>query len=335
MVCAMRILERHPQDAVTKVRRAFLRERTGGGSIIDEPVVGRDARAILSWVVVNHPLSIEIARVWVPCALIKDDRHAFVRVYQKYGSMSSSAPGRNVPWPIAVSFLIQPLAEQFALPEVYAMADPLRRAFPNNRHVEAKIRQSLQILRDRGDIAFEGAGRYRKLRPAARPSVRINFGEAAIYASRSQVARVAIETWAARNVLCWRCNGALIPAPPNTHLLDAICVNGKHEVQVKAFSGIAGDKITGAAFEPIRKRLFEGVLPDYLLISYDRPREVVVLAEYIDGETIVRERIVRRRPLSVTARRAGWVGAVIDLQDLDRKVVVGPSFAPELKSWWE
>ncbi len=215
------------------------------------------------------------------------------------------------------------------------MADPLRRAFPNNRHVEAKIRQSLQILRDRDEIAFEGAGRYRKLRDAPRRSVRVDFAEAARYTSNSQVARVAIETWAARNVLCWRCNGALIPAPPNTHLLDAICANGEHEVQIKAFAGIAGDRIAGAAFEPIRKRLDDGALPDYLLVSYDRPREVVVLAEYVDGEAIVRERVVGRRPLAATARRAGWVGAVIDLQDLERKVVVGPSFAPEIVSWPE
>ena len=247
--------------------------------------------------------------------------------------MSSSVAGNNVPWPIAVSFLIQPLPENFSLPDVYAMAEPLRRAFPNNRHVEAKIRQSLQILRDRNEIAFEGAGRYRKLRAAPRRSVRIDFGEAARYASRSQVARVAIETWAARNVVCWRCSGALIPAPPNAHLLDAICANGAHEVQIKAFSGIAGDHITGAAFEPIRKRLVEAALPDYLLISYDRPREVVVLAEYVDGETIVQERVASRRPLAATARRAGWVGSVIDLENLERKIVVGPSFTSEFTSW--
>jgi hypothetical protein len=249
--------------------------------------------------------------------------------------MSSSAADKNVPWPIAVSFLIQPLPEQFSLAEVYAMADPLRRAFPNNRHVEAKIRQSLQILRDREEFAFEGAGRYRKLRDAPRRSVRVDFGEAARYTSRSQVARVAIETWAARNVLCWRCNGALIPAPPNAHLLDAICSSGEHEVQIKAFAGLAGARVTGAAFEPIRKRLSEGALPDYLLISYDRPREVVVLAEYVDGEAIVSDRVSGRRPLAATAQRAGWIGTVIDLQDLKRTVVVGPSFAPEIQSWPE
>jgi hypothetical protein len=58
---------------------------------------------------------------------------------------------------VALSFLIRPLPPEFSLPEVYAIADPLRKAFPNNKHVEAKIRQSLQILRDRGEVA-RGAG---------------------------------------------------------------------------------------------------------------------------------------------------------------------------------
>ncbi len=66
----------------------------------------------------------------------------------------------QVPWPIAVSFLIRPLDESFTLPEVYAIVEPLRRSFPNNRHVEAKIRQSLQILRDRGRL--DESGRYRR-----------------------------------------------------------------------------------------------------------------------------------------------------------------------------
>ncbi len=239
----------------------------------------------------------------------------------------------NVPWPVAVSFLIQPLGDEFELHDVYALADPLRRAFPNNRHVEAKIRQSLQILRDRGDIAFEGAGHYRKLMPAARRSVRIDFAEAARYAARAQIARVAIETWAARNVLCWRCSGALLPAPPNTKLLDAVCVDGRHEVQVKAIAGIAGPTVTGAAFGPIASRLAGGVLPDYLLISYDRDRAVVVLAEYVDGAALVSERILKRRPLAASARRAGWVGASIDLRGVERHVVVGPSFDSDLRVW--
>jgi hypothetical protein len=239
----------------------------------------------------------------------------------------------RVPWPVAVSFLIRPLDESFTLPEVYALADPLRLAFPDNKHVEAKIRQSLQVLRDRGRIAFEGGGRYRKLLPDVKRSVRLDFREAAQYASRSQIARVAVEAWAATNVTCWRCASPLLLVPANTKLLDAVCRRHSHEVQIKAVAGLAQDNIVAAAYGPIAERLSIRAMPDYLVVSYDRLRSLVVLAEFIDGTSIVQERIRARTPLTATARRAGWIGATIDLADVERQVVVGPSFQPELTAW--
>ena len=50
---------------------------------------------------------------------------------------------------------------EFSLPEVYAHADALARLHPDNRHVNDKIRQQLQILRDMGIIKFQGRGQYR------------------------------------------------------------------------------------------------------------------------------------------------------------------------------
>lgn len=247
--------------------------------------------------------------------------------------MPSDRGGTNVPWPVAVSFLIRPLPETFSLPEVYAIADPLQKAFPNNRHVEAKIRQSLQILRDRGQIAFEGGGRYRKLQPEARRSVRLDFREAARYTSASQVARVAVEAWVATNVECWRCQSSLFLVPPNTKLMDAVCRHSGHEVQVKAIAGVAKDLLSAAAFGPMAERLEERALPDYLVVSYDRSRSVVVLAEFIDGVALAADRLKARTPLREGARRAGWVGATINLGGLERRVVVGPSFEPEVRTW--
>jgi hypothetical protein len=234
---------------------------------------------------------------------------------------------------VAVSFLIRPLPDAFSLPEVYAIADPLRKAFPNNNHVDAKIRQSLQILRDRGEIVFEGAGRYRKLRAVERRSVRIDFSEAARYASRSQIARVAIEAWVGHNIDCWRCGSSLLFVPPNTRLMDAVCRQTGHEVQVKAVSGIASDRLSAAAYGPMVQRLAEGALPDYLIVSYDRPRSVVLLAEFIDGSALVSGRLRARNPLGEGARRAGWIGASIDLGGLERHAIVGPAFEPEVTSW--
>jgi hypothetical protein len=247
--------------------------------------------------------------------------------------MAAEQGGRNVPWPVAVSFLIQPLPEVFSLPEVYAIAEPVRKAFPNNHHVNAKIRQSLQILRDRGEIAFDGGGQYRKVRATPPKSVRLDFGEAAGYASRAQVARVAVEAWVGRNIDCWRCGSALLLVPPNTQLMDAVCRDAGHEVQVKAISGIADDRLTGAAFSPMARRLVERTLPDYLLVSYDRPRSVVLLAEFVDGKRLTGDRVTARPPLRAGARRAGWVGATIDVSGLERRVIGGPSFEPEITSW--
>lgn len=49
----------------------------------------------------------------------------------------------------------------FTLEEMYGFAEPLATIYPNNRHIRDKIRQQLQVLRDRGYLHFEGAGRYR------------------------------------------------------------------------------------------------------------------------------------------------------------------------------
>ena len=65
----------------------------------------------------------------------------------------SSESGRNVPWAVAVSFLIRPLPDVFSLPEVYAVADPLRKAFPNNQHVEAPPRPRRHRLRGQGTLS--------------------------------------------------------------------------------------------------------------------------------------------------------------------------------------
>lgn len=45
--------------------------------------------------------------------------------------------------------------------EVYTFEDGLRDKYSSNRHVKDKIRQQLQILRDRKYIQFIGRSEYR------------------------------------------------------------------------------------------------------------------------------------------------------------------------------
>ena len=81
------------------------------------------------------------------------------------------------------------------------------------------------------------------------------------------------------------------------------------------------------------ERLAAGRLPDYLIVSYDRLRATVVLAEFIDGLAIDSARLRARKALGEGARRAGWIGATIDLTGVERMMVVGPSLQPEVMRW--
>lgn len=53
--------------------------------------------------------------------------------------------------------------KEFSLGDVYSFAELLQHKHINNGNIEAKIRQQLQILRDKGFIEFLGRGQYRKL----------------------------------------------------------------------------------------------------------------------------------------------------------------------------
>ena len=55
---------------------------------------------------------------------------------------------------------------EFDLDEVYAFEAKLSALYPNNQHVKQKIRQQLQVLRDRGYLDFIGGGHYRLKMPA-------------------------------------------------------------------------------------------------------------------------------------------------------------------------
>jgi type II restriction enzyme len=67
-------------------------------------------------------------------------------------------------WTIEVLRIVERIqSRRFSLSEVYAFEDELKGKFPTNRFVRDKIRQQLQVLRDRGIVEFLAKGQYRKL----------------------------------------------------------------------------------------------------------------------------------------------------------------------------
>jgi type II restriction enzyme len=64
-------------------------------------------------------------------------------------------------WLVATMNCLRRLGRrEFSLREAYEFEEKLRKQFPNNRHIRAKIRQQLQLLRDRGWLEFKGRGSY-------------------------------------------------------------------------------------------------------------------------------------------------------------------------------
>ena len=59
-------------------------------------------------------------------------------------------------------FIIESLHKEFfGLDDVYGCANFLKRQHPENNYIQAKIRQQLQFLRDKGFVEFVGRGKYR------------------------------------------------------------------------------------------------------------------------------------------------------------------------------
>ena len=59
---------------------------------------------------------------------------------------------------------VDTLPMTFSLDDVYSFQPYFQRNHPSNKHIKDKIRQQLQILRDRGYLKFVGRGRYQKTR---------------------------------------------------------------------------------------------------------------------------------------------------------------------------
>ena len=51
----------------------------------------------------------------------------------------------------------------FTLKDIYIFENKLKKKYPNNSFIKEKIRQQMQVLRDKGIIEFKGNGNYKKI----------------------------------------------------------------------------------------------------------------------------------------------------------------------------
>lgn len=135
------------------------------------------------------------------------------------------------------------------------------------------------------------------------------------YCSASQRARVATEVWARHQLYCIECPAATIQAaPPNAPGRDLLCPGCGAAFEMKARGEPFGLRVLDSGYNAMLASLRADRRAHLLLLEYHRTDWTVRNLELVPGFALVPAMIVPRRPLSEQARRAGWVGCLIDLR---------------------
>ena len=174
--------------AYSEMKRAILEDRTPNLFVLHYDL---DAWAVRTVLLVPHfafaltaierrkPLAPTARRAgWVGCNILLDKIPAHARIpvvnegtpqtsQQVRASYNRLRPLERMQvekrgWTLDVLQVVQSLSKlEFTLADVYAHAGALAKLHPGNRHIQPKIRQQLQVLRDLGLLTFLGDGSYR------------------------------------------------------------------------------------------------------------------------------------------------------------------------------
>lgn len=136
------------------------------------------------------------------------------------------------------------------------------------------------------------------------------------YSSASQKIRVMTEYWVNRSAFCPNCGNTLSNFENNKPVADFYCKNCSEEYELKSKNGNIGKKIVDGAYSTMIKRLKADNNPNFFLLSYDRLTLEVKSFLTIPKYFFVPNIIEKRKKLSLTARRAGWVGCNIDISNI-------------------
>lgn len=142
----------------------------------------------------------------------------------------------------------------------------------------------------------------------------LNFDNSLItnYHSSSQIARILTENWVSKNMFCPRCgNPHLEHFENNRPVADFFCPNCRNEYELKSKNGNLQQKINDGAYNTMIARITSNENPDFFFMNYSKVEWKVKDLVFVPKYFFVPDIIERRKPLSSSARRAGWVGCNI------------------------
>ncbi len=138
------------------------------------------------------------------------------------------------------------------------------------------------------------------------------------YTSNSQKIRVLTENWVGSEIFCPNCGSNINNFENNRPVADFYCTNCSEEYELKSKGNGVGKKIVDGAYSTMIERLRSQNNPNFFFLNYDLENYEIVNFAVIPKHFFIPEIIEKRNPLSQDARRAGWVGCNILLNDIPK-----------------
>jgi len=152
------------------------------------------------------------------------------------------------------------------------------------------------------------------------------------YTSQTQRSRVLSEAWFQSNAYCLSCESDnLCATMANTKATDFTCPNCDQRYELKTFRNRPKRTLVDGAYSALMGRIISGSVPTLMMLERNDEWEIQSLTA-IHNLFLTPNVVQQRKPLSATARRAGWVGCNIRLDRIanDAQIeVVGPHGANE------
>jgi|SRR3989344_3672536 len=137
------------------------------------------------------------------------------------------------------------------------------------------------------------------------------------YKNTSQKIRILTEEWVNHSIFCPNCGRLDIDRYPNNQpVADFYCSNCKEDYELKSKQDGLGTKILDGAYRTMIERLQSSNNPNFFLLNYNLKNLSIMNFLVIPKHFFIPKIIEKRKPLAITARRAGWIGCNIILQGI-------------------
>ncbi len=97
----------------------------------------------------------------------------------------------------------------------------------------------------------------------------------------------------------------------NMPVADFYCPNCNNQYELKSKSGLLGDRVNDGVYRTMIDRITSSTNPDFFFLFYDPKNQKVTSFVIVPKHFFAPNMIEKRKPLSETARRAGWTGCNI------------------------